>query len=204
MFYRTDGERPLPRDPLTAIVSPRPIAWITTRGSDGQVNLSPYSFFNAVAYTPPQVIVASIGDKPDREAGKDSFAQARASGVLCINIAGYDDREALNASSAPFPAEVNEAAHLGLELAECETIDCPRLAHAAASLECRLTQVVDLEGRANRLMIARIEAIHLRDDCLTEEGRFDVTRFKPLTRLGYSDFGAIESVFRMPRPKLPG
>ncbi|WP_172329068.1 flavin reductase family protein [Mangrovicoccus sp. HB161399] len=203
MFYRTDGERPLPRDPLTAIVSPRPIAWITTRGSDGQVNLSPYSFFNAVAYAPPQVIVSSIGNKADRAAGKDSFAQAHASGVLCINIAGYEDREALNASSAPFPADVNEAEHLGLELAECETIDCPRLANAAASLECRLTQVVDLEGEANRLMIARIEAIHLRDDCIDGDGRFDVTRFKPLTRLGYSDFGAIETVFRMPRPRLP-
>ncbi|WP_138469189.1 flavin reductase family protein [Poseidonocella sp. HB161398] len=203
MFYRIADDRPLPRDPLTAIVSPRPIAWITTRGADGQVNLSPYSFFTAVAYSPPQVIVSSIGNKPDRDAGKDTFAQASATGMLCINIAGYEDREAVNASSAPFPAGVNEAAHLGLELAECETIDCPRLAGAAASLECRLIQVVDLEGEANRLMIARIEAIHLRDDCVTEEGRFDVTRYKPLTRLGYADFGAIETVFAMPRPRLP-
>ncbi len=203
MFYRTSGDRPLKRDPLTAIVSPRPIAWITTRGTDGQVNLAPYSFFTAVAYTPPQVIVASVGNKPDRAVGKDSFAQASATGVLCINIAGHDDREALNASSAPFPADVNEAAHLGLELAECEMIGCPRLAHAPASLECRLTQVIELEGEANRLMVARIEAVHLRDDCIDEDGRFDVTRFKPLTRLGYSDFGAIETVFRLPRPKLP-
>ncbi|MBE3638525.1 flavin reductase family protein [Mangrovicoccus algicola] len=203
MFYRTAQGSPLPRDPLTAIVSPRPIAWITTRGGDGRINLSPYSFFNAVAYTPPQVIVASIGNKADREIGKDTFAQASETGVLCINIAGYEDRDALNASSAPFPAAVDEAAHLGLELAECETIDCPRLAHAPAALECRLTRTLDLEGEANRLMIARIEAIHLRDDCLDGDGRFDVTRFRPLTRLGYSDFGAITEVFRMPRPKLP-
>lgn len=202
MFYLTSDPVPLPRNPFSAIVSPRPIAWITTRGADGQVNLSPYSFFNAVAYSPPQVIVASIGGKPDRARGKDSFAQASETGVLCINIAGYDDREALNASSADFPREVNEAAHLGLRLEDCRTIPCPRLADAPASLECRLTQVIELEGTGNLMMLARVEAVHLRDDCLTGDGRFDVTRFRPLTRLGYMDFSAVDSVFAMPRPKV--
>lgn len=202
MFYRTRDPLPLPRNPFSAIVSPRPIAWITTRGGDGQVNLAPYSFFNAVAYSPPQVIVASVGNKPDRARGKDSFAHAHETGVLCINIAGHDDREALNASSADFGREVNEADHLGLRLEECRTIPCPRLADAPASLECRLTQVVELEGKDNLMMVARVEAVHLRDDCLTGEGRFDVTRFRPLTRLGYQDFGSIDSVFPMRRPRV--
>lgn len=201
MFYRSTDPRPLRRDPLSAIVSPRPIAWISTRAGDDRVNLAPYSFFNAVAYAPPQVIVASIGGKPDRARGKDSLSNATETGVFCINIAGFGDRQAVNESSAPFPREVDEAAHLGLELAECETIDCPRLAHAPAALECRLTQVVALEGEANLLMIARIEAFHLRDDCLTEDGHFDVTRYRPLTRLGYMDFATIDAVFAMPRPK---
>lgn len=202
MFYRTADGTPLPRDPFSAIVSPRPIAWITTRGADGQVNLSPYSFFNAVAYSPPQVIVASVGSKDDRPRGKDSLSHAEETGVFCINIAGYEDRAALNASSAAFPRGVNEAEQLGLALEECQTIPCPRLAHVAAALECRLTQVIELEGRANLMMVARVEAVHLRDDCLTEDGRFDVTRYQPLTRLGYLDFGRIETVFPMPRPKV--
>ncbi len=200
MFYLTsDGSGPK-IDPLTAIISPRPIAWITSKSADGNVNLSPYSFFTAVAYAPPQIVISSVGTKPDRGNTKDSCANILETGMFCINIAGFEDREALNASSAQFPREVNEAALLGLETEPCRTIDCPRLIHAPASLECRLSQHVLLEGKNNYLIVGRIEAIHLRNDCLTEEGRFDVTRYRPLTRLGYSDFAAIETVFRMPRP----
>jgi flavin reductase (DIM6/NTAB) family NADH-FMN oxidoreductase RutF len=202
VFYRTDEPLPLPRNPFSAIVSPRPIAWITTRGRDGHVNLAPYSFFNAVAYEPPQVIVASIGGKPDRQRGKDSLSQAEETGVLCINIAGFDQREALNASSADFPREVNEAEHLGLRLEECRTIPCPRLADAPASLECRITRIIPLAGKANLMMLAEVQAIHLRDDCIDEQGHFDVTRFRPLSRLGYLDFASVDSVFQMRRPRV--
>ncbi|MFT3691009.1 flavin reductase family protein [Paenirhodobacter sp.] len=200
MFYLTADGSGLKIDPLSAIVSPRPIAWVSTRGVEG-VNLAPYSFFNAVAYAPPQVILASVGSKPDRETGKDSLSNILETGEFCVNIAGYDDREALNQSSAPYPRGVSEIAALGLATEPCRVIACPRLAHAPAALECVLTQHIVLEGAGNHLVIARVEAIHLRDDCLNE-GRFDVTRYRPLTRLGYSDFAAIDSVFRMKRPAL--
>ncbi|MGE4371909.1 MAG: flavin reductase family protein [Xanthobacter sp.] len=202
MFYLTKDGPGLPRDPFSAIISPRPIAWISSRGADGATNLAPYSFFNAVAYTPPQIMVSSIGKKADRARGKDSFSHISETGVFCVNIAGYDDREALNQSSADYPREISEFEALRLEMAECETIACPRLAHAPASLECRLTQILELEGAHNLLVLARVEAIHLRDDCISPEGRFDVTRFRPLTRLGYMDFASIDSVFAMKRPKL--
>lgn len=202
MFYQTKDGSGLRIDPLTAIVSPRPIAWISTRGSDGSTNLSPYSFFTAVAYAPPQIVVSSVGGKPDRPTGKDSLSNILDTGVFCVNIAGYDDREALNASSAPFARDQSEMDLLNLPVEPCRLIDCPRLAAAPASLECRLTQHVPLEGENNHLIVARIEAIHLRDDCMTQDGRFDVTRYRPLTRLGYSDFASIDSVFRMARPKV--
>ncbi|PTQ66688.1 flavin reductase family protein [Celeribacter persicus] len=202
MFYLTKEGSGLPRDPFAAIVSPRPIAWISTRSATGATNLAPYSFFNAVAYTPPQVIVSSIGGKPDRAKGKDSYSHILETGVFCINIAGFEDRDALNASSAGYPADQSEFEALGLKAAECESIDCPRLADAPAALECRLTQTIDLEGAGNLMVLARVEAIHLRDDCLTEEGRFDVLRYKPLTRLGYQDFASIDKLFQMRRPKL--
>lgn len=203
MFYRTAEGSGLPRDPFAALVSPRPIAWISTRGADGRTNLAPYSFYNAVAYTPPQVIVASVGAKPDRPAGKDTFAHIQATGVFCINVAGFEDRAALNASSAAYPAGDSEIEALGLAVAECRAIDCPRLASAPAALECRLTRVLDLEGQDNRLIIARVEAVHIRDELLTEAGMLDVTRYRPLVRLGYQDFGAIGHVFAMKRPRLP-
>lgn len=201
MFYRTDEASPLRRNPLTAIVSPRPIAWISTRSLSGRTNLSPYSFFNAVAYDPPQVIVSSVGAKPDRPMGKDSLFNAVETGVFCINIAGHADREAVNESSAPFPAEVSEFDALNIPAAECLTIDCPRVADAPAALECRLLRHLPLEGEGNHLLIARIEAIHLRDDCVTADGLFDVTRYQPLARLGYQDFAGVEAIFAMPRPR---
>lgn len=203
MFYLTKDGSGLPRDPFSAIVSPRPIAWISTRGAGGASNLAPYSFFNAVAYSPPQIVVSSIGGKPDRPRGKDSFSHIAETGVFCVNIAGLADREALNASSAAYPADRSEFEALGLEQAECATIDCPRLAGAPAALECRLTQTLELEGAENLLIVARVEAVHLRDDCLTDEGRFDVLRYRPLTRLGYQDFAAVAELFQMRRPKLP-
>ncbi|APZ50363.1 flavin reductase family protein [Salipiger abyssi] len=202
MFYHTKDGSGLPRDPFAAIVSPRPIAWISTRGASGATNLAPHSFFNAVAYTPPQIVVSSVGAKPDRAKGKDSYSHIVETGVFCVNIAGSADREALNASSANYPAGQSEIDALGLEAVECETIDCPRLAHVPAALECRLTQTVDLEGKDNLLILARVEAIHLRDDCLTEDGRFDVLRYEPLSRLGYLDFATVTALFQMRRPKL--
>ena len=95
MFYLTKDGSGLPRDPFAAIVSPRPIAWISTRGATGAANLAPYSFFNAVAYTPPQFIVSSIGGKLDRTKGKDSSSHILVTGVFCINIAGFEDHDGL-------------------------------------------------------------------------------------------------------------
>lgn len=76
------------------------------------------------------------------------------------------------------------------------------MANAPAALECRLLNTVELEGEDNLLMIGRVEAIHLRDDCLTDDGIFDVKRYRPLSRLGYQDFSAVDQVFTMRRPKV--
>ncbi|MFN6978063.1 MAG: flavin reductase family protein [Gemmobacter sp.] len=198
MFYRPEDGHGLPHNPFNAIVTPRPIGWIATR-ADGQDNLAPYSFFNAIAYTPPQVMFASTSGKPDRPAGKDTVSQARASGVFCVNIVAHAARDAMNATSAMFPAEVDEFAAAGVRKAECATIPCPRVADAPAALECRVTQIVTLEGRDNFLVLGRVTGVHLRDDCLVD-GRLDVTRFQPLARLGYQDYAVVREVFTLKRP----
>lgn len=202
MFYRIEEGHGLRHDPFAAIVSPRPIAWISSRDAEGRANLAPYSFFTAVAYKPPQIVVSSVGAKPDRGQAKDTFDNIRETGVFCVNIAGRADAERLNASSAPFPREVDEFAALGIGTQPCETIDCPRVAGAPAALECRLVSFLPLAGENNLLMIGEVRAVHLRDDCLTDEGRFDVRRYHPLARLGYLDFAAVEGVFELKRPRI--
>ncbi|MCA0941173.1 flavin reductase family protein [Salipiger pacificus] len=198
MFYRPEDGHGLPHNPFNAIVTPRPIGWISTRGTLGD-NLAPYSFFNAVAYVPPQVMFASTSAKEDREGTKDSVAQIRESGVFCVNIVEYAARDVMNLSSGPWPAGEDEFALAGIEKAECETIDCPRVAGAPASLECKVTQIVKLEGAANFAVFGEVTGVHMRDDCLVD-GRFDVTTFQPLTRLGYRDYSVIRDVFELKRP----
>lgn len=199
MFYRPEDGHGLPHNPFNAIITPRPIGWISTRDSQGVNNLAPYSFFNGVAYTPPQVMFASTGQKPDQENTKDSVANIRASGVFCVNVAEYAAREALNATSATLPKGVDEFAHAGLTAAECSEIDCARIADAPAALECRMTQIVPLEGQNNLLVLGEVVGVHMRDDCI-RDGRFDVRVFQPLARLGYRDYARVTEVFEMIRP----
>ncbi|MBK4216609.1 flavin reductase family protein [Paracoccus caeni] len=200
MFYRPENGHGLPHNPFNAIIAPRPIGWISTRGRLGD-NLAPYSFFNAVAYTPPQVMFASTSGKPDRKGSKDSVAQIIESGVFCVNIAGGDQRDDVNASSAPLPAGVSEFEEAGIDAAECESIDCPRVAQAIAALECRMTRVLPLAGEANFVVLGVVTGVHLREDCLID-GIFDPRVAGGwLARLGHKNYCAVTDLFEMERPR---
>ncbi|MEN9061997.1 MULTISPECIES: flavin reductase family protein [Ponticoccus] len=199
MFYRPEDGHGLPHNPFNAIVSPRPIGWISTRGADGHDNLAPYSFFNAVAYFPPQVMFSSTSAKPDRGDTKDSLAQIRETGVFCVNIVEYAMRDAMNVTSGPWEKGADEFELAGIEKAQCQTIDCPRVAAAPANLECKLTQVVQLPGAANFAVFGEVTGIHMRDDCL-KDGIFDVLSFNPLSRMGYRDYTVVREKFALKRP----
>ncbi len=199
MFYRPENGHGLPHNPFNAIVTPRPIGWISTRGADGSDNLAPYSFFNAVAYVPPQVMFASTSAKPDRGDTKDSVANIRETGVFCVNIVEYAMRDAMNQTSGAWDKDTDEFTRAGIDRAPCDTIACSRVAGAPASLECRMTQIVPLKGEANFAVFGEVVGVHMRDDCL-KDGMFDVTAFSPLTRLGYRDYSVIREVFALSRP----
>jgi flavin reductase (DIM6/NTAB) family NADH-FMN oxidoreductase RutF len=199
MFYEPKDGHNLPHNPFNAIVSPRPIGWISTRGKDGRDNLAPYSFFNAVAYVPPQVMFASTSGKPDRSYGKDSVENIRDTGVFCVNIVEYAMRDAMNATSASLPADQDEFQTAGLDKGEAKTINCPFVAAAPAVLECKMTQIVNLEGATNIAVFGEVTGVHIREDCLNE-GRFDVTAFQPLARLGYRDYAVVKELFELTRP----
>lgn len=199
MFYRPEDGHGLPHNPFNAIVTPRPIGWISTRGQDGSENLAPYSFFNAVAYVPPQVMFSSTGTKEDRDGTKDSVSNIRDTGVFCVNIVEYAMKDAMNQTSGPWPREVDEYDKAGLEREACREIPCSRVAGTPAALECRMTQIVSLKGRANFLVLGEVVGIHLRDDCV-EDGMFDVLKYQPLARLGYRDYSRVTEVFSLKRP----
>lgn len=199
MFYRPQDGHGLPHNPFNAIITPRPIGWISSRDAHGVNNLAPYSFFNGVAYTPPQVMFASTGTKQDQDRGKDSIANIEATGVFCVNVVAHDHRDAMNASSAGLEKHVDEFEHAGLTAIDCETIDCVRVAGAPAALECKLTQIVTLPGEANRVVFGEVTGVHLNDDHI-RDGKFDVTSFRPLARLGYRDYAVVSELFSLTRP----
>jgi len=199
MFYRPKDGHGLPHNPFNAIVTPRPIGWISTRDARGRDNLAPYSFFNAVAYVPPQVMFSSTGSKDDRGDTKDNVGNIRETGVFCANIVEVAMKDAMNATSQTFPRAVDEFEAAGIAKAECETVACARVAGAPASLECEVVEIVALRGGVNHLVIGEVVGVHMRDDCLVD-GMFDVTRFQPLTRLGYRDYSVITDVFSLRRP----
>ncbi|RCW84190.1 flavin reductase family protein [Paracoccus lutimaris] len=198
MFYHPQDGHGLPHNPLNAIVAPRPICWVSTRGRAGD-NLAPYSFFNLTAYVPPQIMFASTGAKADRDGTKDSVSQIAETRVFCVNIADGPMKDQVNASSAALPAGISEFQAAGIEAAPCETIDCPRVAHAAAALECRATRILRLAGEANYMVLGVVTGIHLRDDCVVD-GRFDLRATGWLSRMGYKDYAITTETFEMERP----
>ena len=132
MFYRPAEGHGLPHNPFNAIVTPRPIAWVSTTGAQGD-NIAPHSFFNAVAYVPPQVVFASTGIK-------DTLTNIRETGVFAVNIVEEAMLKAMSETSALLPRDKDEFVLNDLPKAPCETIACPRLAGAPATLECRVVQ----------------------------------------------------------------
>jgi len=192
MFYHPKDGHGLAHNPFNAIVTPRPIGWISSRGVDGGDNLAPYSFFNATAYVPPQVMFATT-------AWKDSVNNIRDTGVFCVNIVSEALGKSMNITSQGFAATIDEFQHADLQKAECETIDCARVAAAPAALECRLTAIHKIEGKDNHVIFAEVTGVHMQDRCI-RDGRFDVTTFNPLARLGYLDYSVVREVFEMARP----
>ena len=201
LFYTTDAnDHGLPHDPFKAIVSPRPIGWISTRSKDGAVNLAPYSFFNAISDRPKLVMFSSAGMK-------DSAAFAIESGEFVANLATRDLAEKLNKSSAPAPRGVSEFTFSGLTEAPCRIVAAPRVAESPAALECKVTQTFRPEGlngqiSENTVVIGEVVAIHI-DEKILKNGMIDMALAAPLARLGYLDYSVSDQVFQMRRPREP-
>ena len=185
---------------MTALVVPRPIGWITTVSRAGVVNLAPYSFFNVVSGGPPFVMFAS---KPR----KDSQRNAEETGEFVYNMATYELRHAVNASSTEWGPAISEPERIGLEMARCREVKPPRVARSPVALECRYFKTVELvsaDGTQNQssVVFGEVVGIHI-DDLVIVNGHIEVTRMQPLARLGYMDYCTVNELFAMRRPSAP-
>ena len=190
-----------PYDPFKAMIVPRPVGWISTLGHDGAVNLAPYSFFNAFSGAPPIVGFSSEGFK-------DSAAIAQETGEFVWNMATYDLRLEMNATSAPLPRGSSEFEHAGLETAPSRIVKAPRVAASPGSLECKVTQVIRLEDIAGEktdryLVLGQVVGIHV-DERFLRDGMLDTAAMKPIARCGYQDYAVVDKVFPVKRPPGAG
>jgi flavin reductase (DIM6/NTAB) family NADH-FMN oxidoreductase RutF len=197
MFYdAVKNDHGFQNDPFKALVAPRPIAWVSSLSAAGVANLAPFSYFNAFAHSPHYV---AVGFGPAR----DSLRNIEETGDFAINLATFELREAMNATSAHVAPDVDEFALARLTKAPCRMIAAPRVAESPACFECRLHLVVPLpddQGHAeDHMVIARVLGIHI-DDRFISGGRVDTAAMRPIARLGYSEYTTVTEAWRMHRP----
>ena len=186
----------LAHDPVTSLVVPRPIGWLSTIGPNGVVNLAPYSFFNLIAGKPPFVMFAS-------NPRKHSQHNAEASGEFVVNIATYELREEMNRSGASYGDDESEPEIVGLEMVPSRVVKPPRVARSPIALECQYQQTVALvrqngQAMTSSVVIGEVVNIHI-DDAVIRDGLIDVARIRPLARLGYMDYTVVDNIFTMLR-----
>ncbi|WEF32149.1 flavin reductase family protein [Pseudoduganella chitinolytica] len=200
-FYEPRAGHGLPHDPFNAIVGPRPIGWISSQDSAGTLNLAPYSFFNAFNYVPPIVGFASIGYK-------DTVRNVQQTGEFVWNLATRELAEQMNRTCAAVPPEVDEFALAGLTPVPSRLVAVPRVGESPVSFECRVTQVVQLQGADGEqvptwLVLGEVVGVHIARTLL-REGIYDTGAAGHILRGGGpADYFTIgpEQLFRMHRPR---
>lgn len=203
MFVELESDPDSPLANLSALVVPRPIGWISTLGGGGIANLAPYSYFNGVGNDPPQVMFAATGSH-DHGGLKDAVRDAQDSGEFVANLATWELREQMSASSVPAPPEVDEFEYAGLAKAPARLVGCPCVAESPVHLECRHIRSVELDcnapGETNVVVFGQVVGIHIDDRVLTG-GRIDFLKLRPIGRLGYQDYVEVNNAFAMQRPR---
>jgi len=178
---------------LSTAVTPRPIAWVSSRGPAGE-NLAPYSFFNVVAVDPPVVMFAPVSTAA---APKDTLANALETEAFVVNVVTRDLVEAMNASSATLDPVESEFEHAGVTAAEADRVDAPRVAEATVSFECELYDAHEVGG--STMVLGEVVRAHVDEDVLTN-GKVDVGRLATVGRLAGNWYASTDERFEIERP----
>jgi flavin reductase (DIM6/NTAB) family NADH-FMN oxidoreductase RutF len=183
-FVPAEMADPAPYQLLTSIVAPRPIAWVSTLSQEGVPNLAPYSFYNAVAGFPPTIMFSvSYRRQPPHE--KDTLRNAKETGEFICHVVDEPMAEAMVRTSQEFPYGVNEFEQVGLNTLPSVDVAPLRLADAPVAMECRVTQIVPVEGSTNVMVLGRVLRFHVRQDLYRPElGLVNTVAMHPITRLG--------------------
>jgi flavin reductase (DIM6/NTAB) family NADH-FMN oxidoreductase RutF len=199
-YYEPANGHGLRHDPFNAIVAPRPIGWISSRDAKGNLNLAPYSFFNGFCYKPPIVGFSSTS-------WKDSVTNVQETGEFVWNLATMDLAKQMNATAAHVARDVSEFKIAGLTAAPSRLVNVPRVAESPVSFECKLAQIIQLQGADGNkaqawLTLGEVVAVHI-DKAMIKDGVYQTALARPIARAGRrGDYFEVrpEAMFEMIRP----
>ena len=188
---------------MTATVTPRPIAWVSTLGTSGVVNLAPYSFFNVMGHTPPTIALGLLADP--KKGFKDTARNILDTGEFVVNLVPESLAQAMNTSCIDAPSEVSEVDLAGLTTASSTHIKPPRIAQSPVSFECSsLSSVVT--GPQQTIVIGLVHAVHIADDFImdAERGHIDTEALGIIARMhGAGWYARSTNLFQLERPTWP-
>lgn len=184
---------------LVSTVVPRPIAWVVTRDLNGTLNAAPFSFFNVLSSDPPLVAIGIGGHSPGDV--KDTGGNIRRHGQFTVCLVDAARAEAMNVTAVEFGPEVDEIAEAGLTVAPSTRIDVPRIAESPVALECERFATLEVSDQ-RALVLGRVVAMHIRDDCVMDPARayVDTAKLDLIGRMaGAGGYTYTREQFQMPR-----
>jgi flavin reductase (DIM6/NTAB) family NADH-FMN oxidoreductase RutF len=198
--YEPKSGHGLKHDPFNAIIAPRPIGWISSRDARGNINLAPYSFFNAFCYTPPIIGFSST-------TWKDSVENIQDTKEFVWNLATMDLAQQMNATAAHVARDVSEFELAGLTPVPGKLVGVPRVGESPVAFECKLSEIIQLKGADGRkaqawLTLGEVVAVHI-DKAFIKDGVYQTALAHPIVRAGRrGDYFEIrpDAMFEMTRP----
>lgn len=185
---------------LTGIVTPRPIAWVTTISANGIVNLAPFSFFNVFGSNPPVVVFSPTLRRDGTK--KDTLRNLEATREFVVHSSVSSLAEAVNLTSKELPPDESEVELAGLHTVPSLKVKPPRIAEAPTAMECRVLQIITT-GRgsmAGNLVVGEVVLLHAADDVFDESGRVDPKKLQTVARLGGDTWCRTTDLFEQKRP----
>lgn len=207
MFYEPKkNNHGLKKNPFKSCTVPRVIGWISTKNEDGTDNIAPYSQFTNLTFDPPLVLFSANQNVFDDR--KNTVKNIERTGEFVYNMVPEDLAEAMNKSSiAELPEGFKDKFdYCGLEKADSEIVDVARVKASPVQYEIKYIQTLRLPGvdtiNTIDIIIGEVVGIHIKDEFITEEDKVDVTKIRPVARLGYFDFTVVDNSFTMDTPKI--
>ena len=200
MFYKPN-KIPLSIDPFKSLVFPRPIGWISSVDESGLSNLAPYSYFNAIADDPPQIMFSAAS--PDKSRNKkDTLSNILLTKEFVVNFATTKTRNQMNLSSIDVPKDEDEFLITKLKKRKSRLVKVPSVADSPVNLECKLLKILKLKSNTSKhstMIIGEVIGIQIKDTFI-EKGRVNSAAMRYVARMGYSEYTTVASSFRMKRP----